>query len=52
MFRDYQERRQGVCRRGARAAMNRTFVPGRNAPAAEYDRSLAWAACCSPRRGS
>jgi cell division protein FtsW len=24
--------------------MNRTFVPGRDAPAAEYDRSLAWAA--------
>ena len=24
--------------------MSQTFVPARNAPAAEYDRSLAWAA--------
>src|SRR5437588_672904 len=39
-----QGTRRGICRRGARAAMSQTFVPARNAPAAEYDRSLAWAA--------
>jgi cell division protein FtsW len=36
--------RRGVRRGGEEAALSRTYVFARNAPDAEYDRSLAWAA--------
>src|SRR6185503_4217163 len=35
---------RGVRRRGEEAGMSQTFVFARNAPDAEYDRALAWAA--------